>query len=145
MLQTLIHLILGLSRPLTVGVRGIYFDASRNAVFLVKHRYRQEWAFPGGGVEVGESMLSALEREASEEAGLSFKSALILDAYHNCSISSRDHVMLYILEGCSLAHDHEPPGLEIEESGWFNLNSLPKPLTPCTVAGATQLVARNQT
>jgi len=145
MLQTFMHSVFGLSRPLTVGVRGIYWDTSRDAVFLVKHRYGQEWAFPGGGVEVGESMLSALEREVWEEAGISFKSALILDAYYNCSISSRDHVVLYTLEGCSLAYDHKLPTLEISESGWFKLSSLPKLLTPCTAAGIKHLVARNQT
>lgn len=41
-----------------------------NSVLLVKTRSSGNYDFPGGGIEIGESMVSALKREVREEAGL---------------------------------------------------------------------------
>jgi 8-oxo-dGTP pyrophosphatase MutT (NUDIX family) len=115
-----------------MGVRGICFNPATNSILLVKHTYSEGWVLPGGGVEVGESMLTALKRELSEEAGLQCKSAKVIDVYHNSSISKRDHVVIYLVEDWQEEQTHEPPKLEIAEKAWFKLNELPEGLTPCT-------------
>src|SRR5918912_1442796 len=53
------------ARGLTLGVRGIVIDGS-GRIFLVKHSYADGRHFPGGGVEVGETVRDALDREMFE-------------------------------------------------------------------------------
>lgn len=50
------------------AARGIFFDTSGRigVLFVTKHGYHK---LPGGGVEDGEDILSALERECMEELG----------------------------------------------------------------------------
>jgi 8-oxo-dGTP pyrophosphatase MutT (NUDIX family) len=118
-----------------MGVRGICYNPETKSILLVKHTYSEGWVLPGGGVEVGESMLAALKRELSEEAGLKFKSAKVLDVYHNSSISKRDHVVIYLVENLQEEQAHERPKLEIAETAWFKLDELPEGLTPCAEFG----------
>jgi 8-oxo-dGTP pyrophosphatase MutT (NUDIX family) len=118
-----------------MGVRGICYNPKTKSILLVKHTYSEGWVLPGGGVEVGESMLTALKRELSEEAGLECKSAKVLDVYHNSSISKRDHVVIYLVEDWQEEQAHERPKLEIAETAWFGVDELPEGLTPCTQYG----------
>ena len=134
LIQPLLHVAFLLMRPLTVGVRGICYDAASNSILLVRHTYSKGWTLPGGGVEVGESMFTALKRELSEEVGLACTSAKVLDVYHNSSISKRDHVVIYLVEDWQEDQAHERPELEIAETSWFKLDELPGGLTPCTEA-----------
>ena len=132
LIQPLLHPAFLITRPLTVGVRGICYDQENHNILLVRHTYADEWALPGGGVEAGESTLVALRRELSEEAGVICESATILDAYHNLSLSKRDHVISYLVEAWRMERSHIRPKLEISETAWFRLDSLPPDLTPCT-------------
>lgn len=144
LLQPLLHSSFLLTRPLTIGVRGICYAADTNSVLLVKHTYSEGWQLPGGGVEPGESMFASLKRELSDEVGIECRSAKMLDAYHNYSISKRDHVIIYLVEDWQEKPVHERPKLEIAEIAWFKLDELPTELTPCARFGISLLTSKLQ-
>ena len=106
---------------MTLGVRGICYNLDTNSVLLIKHTYSEGWAFPGGGIEVGESMLTALKRELREEVGLRCKSAKVLGVYHNRVISRRDHVIICLVEDWQEVQAHKRHCLEIKEAAWVYL------------------------
>ncbi len=65
-------------RPSVYGV-----IIKNNRVLLMKNKRNGKLWFPGGGVEVGEKILSALRREVMEEAGLKIKIKQLLLAKEN--------------------------------------------------------------
>lgn len=115
-----------------MGVRGVSYERDTNSILLVKHTYSEGWVLPGGGVEIGESTLAAIQRELREEAGIECDCAQVLDVYQNSSISKRDHVIIYLVNNCRKKQTHKRPKLEIAEARWFTLDKLPAELTPCT-------------
>src|SRR6202050_4752446 len=106
------------SRGLTVGVRGLVFDA-QGRVFLIKHSYVAGWHLPGGGVEPGETLVTALARELREEGNIELPAPAVLFAvYFNRHISRRDHVALYVAR--SFRQSAPPrPNREIVAHGFF--------------------------
>lgn len=112
------------SRGLTLGVRAVIFDGE-GRVFLVKHSYVAGWHLPGGGVEKGETLLAALERELREEGNIEVAEPPVLHAiYFNRRVSRRDHVALYIVRAFRQIAPPQP-NREIVEHGFFSPQSLP--------------------
>lgn len=129
----LFHLYFRLKRPMTFGVRGLVHDADRNSVFLIRHTYVPGWQLPGGGVEVGETALEALERELFEEGNIEFSSPPSLKSIHfNRQASRRDHVAFYLI-GSYRQVAPKLPDREIAEAGFFPLDRLPDQTTPATL------------
>jgi len=94
MIRRVLHAFWRFSRGLTVGVRAVILDGE-GRVFLVKHSYVSGWHFPGGGVETGETLLTALERELREEGNIELTAPAVLHGiFFNRRISRRDHVAL---------------------------------------------------
>ena len=56
-----------------IRVCGLYWEGE--SLLMVKHKFGEKdfWAPPGGGIEFGESIQSALKREFWEETGLRVK------------------------------------------------------------------------
>lgn len=69
LLLLLMHPWFRLRRGMTLGVRVVVLDAE-NRVFLVRHGYAPGWLLPGGGVERGETIYDAMDRELVEEGGI---------------------------------------------------------------------------
>lgn len=131
-LQTrLLHVYFRLKRGMTLGVRAAVLN-DRGEVFLVRHTYTPGWHLPGGGVEVGETMVDALVKELREEACISLTGqAALFGLYFNRRISGRDHVALYVVREFAV-EAVKRPDMEIAEAGWFALDALPQGLTPAT-------------
>lgn len=128
LLSKSLHLFFLLTRPLTLGARGIVLNEVRE-VLLVRHRYEQGWQLPGGGVEIGESPLDALRREVLEETGVEIlREPILLGAYHNSDVSIRDHVLVYRCDHYRIAQSKTLSG-EIAASGFFPIDDLPKGTT----------------
>lgn len=121
----LFHLWFLLSRPMTLGARAVVFDTNRRTVLLVRHTYVPGWHLPGGGVEPGETVATALERELREEGNIELLAPPELKAvYFNSRATRRDHVVLYLV----LGFRQTAPRLadrEIAEADFFPLDDLP--------------------
>ena len=115
-------------RTLTLGVRGMILD-DEGRVFLVKHSYVSGWQMPGGGVEHGETILAALERELREEGNIELRELPTLHAvYYNKRVSRRDHVALYVVRQFRQSMPPKP-NYEIIAHGFFATDDLPTDTT----------------
>ena len=68
----------------------------RDGKLLLIHRFRageEYWVFPGGGVEEGETLEQALQREMLEETGLKLRSARYL-----CQAEGAPVCIFYVCE-----------------------------------------------
>lgn len=122
-----------LSRGMTLGVRGLLIEDDR--VILVKHSYVRGWYLPGGGVEPGETLAEAMEREVREEAGAVLTRPPELFAiYRNIQADRRDHVALFVCRDFQRSAERHRPNLEIVGCEAFPLDALPDDATPSTRA-----------
>jgi ADP-ribose pyrophosphatase YjhB (NUDIX family) len=130
-IRRFLHAYWRVSRGLTVGVRAVIFDGE-GRVFLVKHSYVGGWHLPGGGVETGETLLTALERELREEGNIELTEPPVFHAvYFNRRVSRRDHVALYVVR--SFRQTAPPqPSREIIAHGFFATDALPADTTRAT-------------
>lgn len=128
----LFHLWFLLRRPLTLGARAVVFDAAANSVFLIRHTYVPGWQLPGGGVEIGETVLEALARELAEEGNIEITAPPVLKSLHfNRHASRRDHVAIYLVRQFRQTMPKLPDN-EIAEAGFFPLDALPATTTTGT-------------
>ena len=132
-IRPMMHFYWRFARGATLGARGLVIDG-HGRVFLVKHSYVDGWHMPGGGVETGETMLTALARELAEEGNIKLTGQPQLFAvYFNARTSRRDHVGLYIVR--NFLQDAPPrPNREIIAHGFFAIDALPEDTTRATRA-----------
>lgn len=139
-IRRLLHIYWRYARGLTIGVRGLVFDA-RGRVFLIKHSYVAGWHLPGGGVEPGESLGAALARELREEGNIELIGPPdLFGIYWNRRVARRDHVALYVVR--SFRQTAPPqPNREIVAHGFFAPDSLPDGTTGSTRERIAEVLA----
>jgi len=130
-LRRVLHLYWRFARGMTLGVRAVVLDGD-NRVFLVKHSYVAGWHLPGGGVEVGETLRDALQRELAEEGRIEIIGEPALHGlFFNSHVSPRDHVAVYLIR--HFRQDRPPePNREIVACGFFEAEALPAETTEGT-------------
>ena len=132
-IRPMMHLYWRVTRAATLGARGMVIDG-HGRLFLVKHSYVDGWHMPGGGVESGETMQTALARELAEEGNITLTGQPQLFAvYFNARVSRRDHVGLYIVRDF-LQESPPQPNREIVEHGFFAVDALPQDTSRATRA-----------
>lgn len=121
-----------LSRPMTLGARGIVEDRE-GRVLLVRHTYTKGLHFPGGGVERGEPIFEALRRELEEEGGVKLNgTAELIGIFSNHRFMRNDHVALYRVEADAWVPFGDPIGWEISELVWCDPLAPPEEATAGT-------------
>ncbi|HXY53167.1 MAG TPA: NUDIX domain-containing protein [Nitrospirota bacterium] len=113
-----------------VGVGAVIFD-EKGRIFLAKRgaearNERDQWEFPGGSVEFGETLVHALVREIAEEYGLEIKVEKLLDVVDHIIPYENQHWVspVYICRVMGgTPHIREP--LKCDEIGWFGLDQIP--------------------
>lgn len=117
---------------MTIGVRLAVTDGA-GRILLVRHTYLAGWYLPGGGVDAGEAVAAAAERELQEETGLRSTAPLELFAlYHNLRGSARDHVALYRVPAWEATETALLTNREIAAIDFFAADGLPEGITPST-------------
>ena len=127
------------ARSMTMGVQAVVIDA-QGRVFLVKHSYVAGWHLPGGGVETGETVLEALERELLEEGGITAAEPPVLHGvFFNSRVSRRDHIFLYVIR--AFRQEGGPRhAYEIIDHGFFAPDALPEDTTRATRARLAEVL-----
>ncbi|MFC1886299.1 NUDIX hydrolase [Thermodesulfobacteriota bacterium] len=124
-------------RPI-LAVAAVVFN-TQNCVLLVrrgKNPGKGSWGIPGGAVELGEDLESAVKRELMEETGIAvepIEKITILDRVHR---DHKDRVRYHyvILEYLCRADNARPKaGDDAEKAMWVNLEDTKEfPLTDIT-------------
>ena len=85
---------------------------------------------PAGHVEAGETVVSALVREAHEELGITIRPEQMTFAFvlHDRAGDGRVRFFFRAYEWIGLVKNREPE--KCAALGWFDLNDLPKNLVP---------------
>ncbi|HEY81099.1 MAG TPA: NUDIX domain-containing protein [Anaerolineae bacterium] len=115
-----------LTRPCTIGVRGVVLNDA-GEMLLVRHSYGdRRWFLPGGGHHGGESPSETLVREMREETGLDVAITGLVGVYFYTGQYKRDHIYIFACKavggGVRLVEG------EIEDIGWFPPDALPDDL-----------------
>lgn len=123
---------------MTLGVRAIVLDEA-GRVLLVRHTYTEGWHFPGGGVEIGETVHQTLVKELAEEAGVMLTAPPVLHGIcFNQAMGRRDHVAVFVVRAFTWGGP-PPPNAEIAQADFFALDRLPEGVTASTRARLLEL------
>lgn len=85
--------------PMHIVAVGGFVTNSKSQVLMLKSPRYQDWEFPGGQVEEGESLPHALEREVLEETGIVVRAKSLIGIYSNVrkpSLVNMDFLCEYI-------------------------------------------------
>jgi ADP-ribose pyrophosphatase len=124
-----------------VGVAAVVVSGDR--VLLVRRGRppaRGLWAFPGGRVHLGETLVDAVRREVREECGLEIELLGFLDVVEAISTDDEGAYHWVIVE--YVAHvtgGHLAAGDDAAAAAWYTLGELERLATPPRVA---ELAAR---
>lgn len=108
----------------TIGVFACVFD-DEGHVLCVRENYGQRlWAMPGGRLEAGEDPVSAVEREALEEAAATIRVGALAGVY--AATHQDDVVLLFTAD--LVERGTRLPDDEISAVGFFAVDALPEPM-----------------
>lgn len=117
-------------RRTTVGARAIVRN-ERGEILLVHNIEDDRWYLPGGGAEVGESLIETARRETREETGLVLTGdpRRFHGLFTNLAEGRTDHIAVFswVSEGKLVAD-----GLENQDAAWFDPANLPPATSPGT-------------
>ena len=112
--------------PTTVGVDAVLVEDERLLVVIRgREPFRGQPALPGGRVELGESVESALCREVLEETGLVVRIASLVGVYSDPRRDPRGHTISIAYE-VTRVHGEPKAGSDAADVAWVDLSPLPR-------------------
>jgi ADP-ribose pyrophosphatase YjhB (NUDIX family) len=125
-----------------LGVGAVVLD--RQSVLLVRRAnepLKGEWSLPGGGVELGETLVGAIAREVREETGLTVEVGPVVDVLDRIRFDddgrARFHYVLVDFV-CRPVSGVVSSGSDADAAKWVDLTEL----SACGVAESTVDVIR---
>ena len=99
----------------------------RRKIVLVRRKnppFKDQFALPGGFVEIGETTEKAAIRESKEESGLDIEIIKLLGVYSDPKRDPRGHTVsvCYLAKGSG----NLKAGSDAKETGLFGLNEIPE-------------------
>ncbi len=126
------------SRPI-IGVGGVVFIEGR--VVLIKRRHpplQGRWSLPGGGVQVGETLREAVQRELREEIGINTRVGALIELFDHITRDAEGRVQYHFVLADYLCHQVDGrlrPGSDAESVATVDPDNLsPYELTDKTRA-----------
>jgi len=140
-LRRVLHLYWRFARAMTLGVRALVIDGE-GRIFLVKHSYVSGWHLPGGGVEVGETLIEAARARVARRGQHRGHRAprKLHGIFFNNRASRRDHVAVFVVR--AFRQPAAPvPDREIVAHGFFAPDALPDETTAATRARIVEVLS----
>lgn len=112
---------IGKTGRLRLGCSATIFDAAREKVLLTRRSDNGEWCLPGGGVDAGESVAEACEREVWEETGLKARVTRLVGVYsdpHRLIVYPDGHQVQIVALNFEAEILEGEPGLSNETTAW---------------------------
>lgn len=111
-----------------IGISATVFHPTRKEHVLVVKRacapYKGHWAFPGGKLEYGESITSAVEREVNEETGICVHSGHLLDTTEVLPSSTSEHHYVLLHFSATALSLALKPGSDATDAQWVPFHAL---------------------
>jgi len=99
-----------------------------NEVLLTKRNippFQGEWVMPGGKIDLGEPIKSAIEREVMEEVGLEVEVGELIDIFEHVTPGENNYHFIIIYYLCHpLHHQVNHNEHEVEEVKWVGQSEL---------------------
>lgn len=117
--------------PVVVPVAAVLAVVARDGQVLLVRRANPPdqglWGFPGGRIEVGETLLAAAERELSEETAIIGRAGPLIEAFdlldHAVDGTLRHHFVVLVV-GCAWVSGSPAAGDDALEAAWFEVAGL---------------------
>ena len=111
---------------------------NQNQVLLIE---RARWTFPGGRVEQGEGLETAIRREIFEELQLELGDIAVSGPAPTAATGGQFDLTVFFADIAT--RDLDPDPAEIASFGWFDPRAeLPRPTTPELEAVLTSILAK---
>jgi len=116
-------------RPaLTVDIIVIRKTNNKKEILLIQRLnspFKDQWAFPGGFVDMDETLEDAAARELEEETGLSKINLNQFKAYSEPGRDPRGHTISVVFTGSLTDISKVKAGDDAKSANWFNIDNLP--------------------
>ena len=104
-------------------------------ILLIRRADNGQWAMPGGALEVGETPLEGVLREALEETGVHCQAVALVGVFDSrlCGALTRHHLYQFLIlcKPSEPAQEEKPShAVEVLEAAWFPEKRLPENVDP---------------